>query len=259
VGKHFPGHGDTRVDSHLTLPEVGANRARLDTLEFVPFRAAIAEGVDGIMTAHVSVPGVLGPGAPPATLSPEFMTDILRGELGFEGVVYTDALRMGAITEAYGAGEAAVLAFEAGADALLIPDDVPGAIEAVVQAVRSGRIAEARVDASVRRLLAEKARVGLHRARRVDFDAVPRRGVQAHRELADTVAARSMTLVRDHDGLLPPDPRALERVLSVTWALPANLMAGREFDATLGPPSSRRGSRRCGWGPTRPPAPSTSC
>jgi beta-N-acetylhexosaminidase len=235
VGKHFPGHGDTRVDSHLTLPEVDADRARLDAVEFVPFRAAIDEGIDGIMTAHVSMPGVLGPGAPPATLSPVFMTEILRRDMGFEGVVYTDALRMGAITEAYGAGEAAVLAFEAGADALLIPADIPGAIASVVEAVQSGRVAPARVDASVRRLLREKARVGLHRDRLVSLDAVPAVvGIGAHREMADQVSERAMTLVRDRDALLPPDPARLRRVVSVTWAEPANLTAGREFDGVLG-------------------------
>ena len=235
VGKHFPGHGDTRVDSHLTLPEVDADRARLDAVEFVPFRAAIDEGIDGIMTAHVSMPGVLGPDAPPATLSPVFMTDILRQEMGFEGVVYTDALRMGAITEAYGAGEAAVLSFEAGADALLIPADVPEAIAAVVEAVRSGRIPAERVDASVRRLLQEKARVGLHRERSVSLEQLPAVvGIGAHRRMADDVAERAMTLVRDRDALLPPDPARLRRVVSVTWAEPANLTAGREFDGVLG-------------------------
>ena len=235
VGKHFPGHGDTRVDSHLTLPEVDADRARLDAVEFVPFRAAIDEGIDGIMTAHVSMPGVLGPGAPPATLSPVFMTDILRGDLGFEGVVYTDALRMGAITEAYGAGEAAVLAFEAGADALLIPASVPEAIAAVVDAVESGRIPAERVDASVRRLLQEKARVGLHRERSVSLELLPAVvGIGAHRRMADDVAERAMTLVRDRDALLPPDPARLRRVVSVTWAEATNLTAGREFDGVLG-------------------------
>ncbi len=235
VGKHFPGHGDTRVDSHLTLPEVDADRARLEAVEFPPFRAAIAEGVDGIMTAHVSMPGVLGPGAPPATLSSVFMTEILRGAMGFEGVVYTDALRMGAITEAYGAGEAAVLSFEAGADVLLIPASVPEAIEAMVRAVEEGRIPRARLEASVRRVLVEKTRVGLHRERMAPWDGVPATvGIGAHRALADSVAARSMTLVRDHEALLPPDPERLRRVVSVTWAAPTDLVAGREFDAVLG-------------------------
>ncbi|CAN5687286.1 glycoside hydrolase family 3 N-terminal domain-containing protein [soil metagenome] len=235
TAKHFPGHGDTRVDSHLTLPEVSADRARLEAVEFVPFRAAIEEGVDGIMTAHVSMPGVLGPNAPPATLSPVFMTDILRRDMGFGGIVYTDALRMGAITEAYGAGEAAVLAFEAGADVILIPADVPEAIRSLVDAVESGRISRERLAASVRRVLGEKSRVELHRRRDVPMEAVSATvGSGAHRALADSVSERAMTLVRDRDGLLPPDPARLARVVSVTWAAPTDLVAGREFDAVLG-------------------------
>ncbi len=234
TAKHFPGHGDTRVDSHLTLPEVTADRARLDSLEFVPFVDAIEAGVDGVMTAHVSVPGVLGPGAPPATLSPEFMTGILRDEMGFEGLLYTDALRMGAIMEGWGAGEAAVLAFEAGADVILIPASVPGAIEAMVEAVEEGRITRERLDRSVRRVLEAKARAGLHRERRVSIDAVARTvGSAAHRSLAEEAAARSMTLVRDHDDLLPPDPETTRRILSIDWAETTDLVAGREFEAVL--------------------------
>jgi beta-N-acetylhexosaminidase len=235
TGKHFPGHGDTRVDSHLTLPEVTADMDRLQAVEFVPFRRAIEAGVDGIMTAHVSVPGVLGPNAVPATLSPVFMTDILRDSLGFKGVVYTDALRMGAITESYGGGEAAVLAFEAGADVLLIPERVDEAIAAMLEAVASGRISEARIEASVRHILQEKARVGLHRGEAmVSLDAISAQvGIRAHLELADEVAARSITLVRDRQGLLPPDPATLGRIVSITWAAPTDLVAGREFNAVL--------------------------
>jgi beta-N-acetylhexosaminidase len=234
TAKHFPGHGDTRIDSHLALPEVTADRARLDAVELVPFRAAVDEGVDGIMTAHVSVPGVLGPGAPPATLSPEFMTGLLRGDMGFGGLVYTDALRMGAITEHYGAGEAAVLAFEAGADVILIPASVPLAIEAMVEAVESGRISRDRLDGSVRSVLEAKARAGLHRTPFVSLERVASTvGRAVHRELAAEVAARSMTLVRDRDLLLPPDPEGTERIVSVTWAEASDLTAGREFDAVL--------------------------
>ncbi len=235
TAKHFPGHGDTRVDSHLTLPEISADRERLDQVELPPFQDAMTAGVDGIMTAHVSVPGVLGPGAPPATLAPEFMTGILRDEMGFSGLLFTDALRMGAITEGYGAGEAAVLAFEAGADVIVIPASVPGAVEAMTEAVETGRISRDRLDASVRRVLEAKARAGLHRQRRVDLEGVTRVvGQAAHRELAHEAAARSMTLVRDRDRLLPPDPEAGDRILSVTWAESDDLTAGREFDAVLG-------------------------
>jgi len=234
TAKHFPGHGDTRVDSHLVLPEVEADRERLDAVELRPFRIAVAAGVDGVMTAHVAMPGVLGPDAPPATLSPEIMTGILREEMGFQGLLFTDALRMGAITEHYGAGEAAVLAFEAGADVLVIPASVPGAIDAMVEAVESGRISRERLDASVRRILEAKARLELHRGAQVSLEDLTRVvGREEHRALADEAAARSITLVRDRDGLVPPDPLNLRQILSITWAAPDDLMAGREFDAVL--------------------------
>ncbi len=234
TAKHFPGHGDTRVDSHLTLPEVTADRERLDRVELVPFQAAVAEGVDAVMTAHVSVPAILGPGAPPATLVPEFMTDLLRGEMGFTGLLFTDALRMGAITEAYGAGEAAVLSLEAGADVILIPESVPGAIEAIVDAVREGRVSRERIDASVTRILESKARLGLHEARLVDLEAIARVvGSRDHLDAADRIAARSITLPRDRDGLVPLDPSEVSRVLSITYAAPEDLTAGRRLDPVL--------------------------
>ncbi len=234
TAKHFPGHGDTRTDSHMELPEVTADRARLDRVELVPFQRAIDVGVDAVMTAHVSVPGVLGPEAPPATLSPEFMTGLLRSEMGFEGVLFTDAMRMAAITDRYGAGEAAVLALEAGADVILAPADVPQAIVAVVDAVGAGRLSEDRLRRSVRKLLTLKARAGLNEHRLVDFGAVTRVvGSAEHLALADTVATRAITLVRDDRRLLPIDAEGGPSVLSVTYARPTAVVAGRTFDTEL--------------------------
>ncbi len=234
TAKHFPGHGDTRVDSHLELPEVTADRQRLDEVELVPFRAAIDEGVDGVMTAHVSVPAVLGPDAPPATFSSEFMTDLLEGELGFDGLVITDALRMGAITERYGGGEAAVLALEAGADIILVPESVPGAIDAVVEAVESGRLSRERLQASVRKVLGAKAGLELHRERRVPLEEVDRVvGSGPHLAFADSAASRSITLPRDRENRVPVDLEEAPRVLSVTYARSSSPVAGQEFDALL--------------------------
>jgi beta-glucosidase-like glycosyl hydrolase/CubicO group peptidase (beta-lactamase class C family) len=234
TAKHFPGHGDTRVDSHLTLPEVTADRSRLDEVELVPFQAAVDEGVDAVMTAHVSVPEILGAGAPPATMAPEFMTALLREEMGFTGLLFTDALRMGAITEGYGAGEAAVLALEAGADVILIPESVPLAVLAIVEAVEEGRVTRERIDDSVRRILLAKARLELHRNRMVSLDAVSSVvGIGAHREVADRAAAESVTLPRDAAELVPLDPERVTRVLSLTYAVPEDLAAGREFDVVL--------------------------
>ncbi|MSR22220.1 MAG: beta-N-acetylglucosaminidase [Gemmatimonadetes bacterium] len=234
TAKHFPGHGDTGTDSHLGLPEVTADRARLDTFELVPFRAAVDDGVDAVMTAHVSLPAILGAGAPPATLAPEFLTHILREEMSFRGIIFTDALSMGAITTGFGNGQAAVLALEAGADVLLIPASVPEAIEAVLAAVREGRIPRARIDASVRRILEAKARVGLHRERMVSMEEVTRVvGAAEHTDAANRVASRSITLPRDRDGLIPLSGTRRRRVLSVTYGAAEDLPAGREFDTVL--------------------------
>ena len=231
TAKHFPGHGDTRTDSHVELPIVAADRERLEQVELVPFRAAIDAGVDAVMTAHVAVPGVIGNNAP-ATLSPEFMTELLREDLGFDGILFTDALRMGALTEGYGAGEAAVLAVEAGSDVLLAPADIGQTVEAVAAAVESGRISRERVFQSVRRLLEAKTRVGLHEVRTVS----PRRtgsivGSAEHMAVARDVSARAMTLVRDHEGAVPIPTGA--RVFSVTFAREDDLLAGRTFNGTL--------------------------
>ena len=231
TAKHFPGHGDTRTDSHIELPVIGADRDRMDRVELLPFRMAVDAGVDAVMTAHVAVPGVLGDDRP-ATMSPYFMTEVLRDEMGFGGILFTDALRMGAITDGYGAGEAAVVALEAGSDVVLAPDGIGAAVEAVTEAVESGRVSRARVDLSVRRLLEAKARLGLHRSRLVDPATVATRvGTAEHRAVADRAAAASLTLVRDGRGVIPISPMAA--VLSVTYARPDDLLAGRTFNTTL--------------------------
>lgn len=149
--KHFPGHGHTTADSHIGLPVVDADRAAIDKRELAPFIAAIRTGARAIMTAHVAYPA-LAPAGEPATLSPAILTEILRGDLGFEGVVITDALLMGAIAERYDPGEAAVRALEAGADILLLPKDVDVTLKGVFAAVRSGRLTEDRLDASLARI-----------------------------------------------------------------------------------------------------------
>lgn len=234
TGKHFPGHGDTSVDSHLGLAVVTATREELDAFELVPFVRSIEEGVDAIMTAHVQVPGVLGPGAPPATLSPEFLTGLLREDLGFDGLLFTDALTMRAITDMYGIGEASVRAVEAGADVILSPRAVPEVIGAVVDAVGNGRLTRARLERSVRRLLEMKARLGLHRNRRVSLDRVSEVvGSGAHLAFADTAASRSITLVRDEGRLVPMDPLSLEPTLHLRYAPSIRLWANRAFSPGL--------------------------
>ena len=234
TGKHFPGHGDTEVNSHLALPVVGVTRARLDTVELVPFRASVAAGVGAIMTFHGAMPALDSTGAP-GTLSRRVLSDLLRGELDFDGVIISDAMDMRGVLDKYGAVEAAIRAVEAGTDVLIQPLDARQAIDAVVQGVSSGRYDEARIDASVRRLLEAKRRVGLDRRRSVSIDSVKFVvGDSDHVVVARTVAERSITLVRDSLNQLPISrlPRS-RRVLSITLARRVDLAAGGAFDAEL--------------------------
>lgn len=233
TAKHFPGHGDTRDDSHIRLPTIDANRARLDSVELAPFRAAAAEGIDAVMTAHIAVVGVEGSDAAPATLSRGFMTDLLRTDIGFRGLVVTDAMTMGGIATRYGAAEPLILAIEAGADVLLMPRSVPDAINVVAGAVASGRITQERIDLSVRRILSLKAKAGLHLGRLVRIEDIPRVvNIPAHAAAAAEVARRSIVLARDSTGAVPLGPGA-RRVLSITFAESADPIAGRVFDRLL--------------------------
>jgi beta-N-acetylhexosaminidase len=200
--KHFPGHGDTQTDSHLGLPTITADYRRLDTLELVPFRAGIAAGADVVMSAHIAYPTFTGTDDP-ATLSAAMLTGVLRDSLHFKGLVVTDALTMGAIVTKYGIGEAAVRAFVAGSDLLLMPADPDSAINAMAGAVIAGRVSGARLDASVRRVLEIKRRLGLFQRRTVPLDSIPLIvGAKKLKDQADDIAVRALTLVRDTTGTL---------------------------------------------------------
>ena len=203
TAKHFPGHGDTAEDSHMQMARLAETRDRIESLELVPFRAAIAHGVDAIMTAHMAVPAI-EPETVPATLSKKVLTGLLRDELAFKGLVVTDAMEMQAITALYSQGEAAVRAIEAGADVLLMPSDPEACIEAILKAVRSGRISRKRIDSSAAKVIAAKHRVGLYRKRFVNLDEISDHieSPQAD-ELAQRVADRAVTLVKDDKHLFP--------------------------------------------------------
>lgn len=218
--KHFPGHGDTAVDSHLALPTIPGDRARLDRVELAPFRAAIAAGVDSVMTGHLAVPA-LDPSGRPATLSRAITTELLRGEMGFRGLIVTDAMEMKGVGTVW-MGEAAVAAVEAGADAVLLPEDPRVAIQSLVRAVGEGRLAEARLDASVVRLLEAKARLGLAGRRPLDRAALHREvGRPEDLERAKGIARRAITLVRKAGDVLPLRPErpldVLHLVLASDW------------------------------------------
>ena len=256
TGKHFPGHGDTDENSHLTITTVHASRERIDTVELVPFRRAIAAGVNGIMTFHGIVPA-LDTAQIPATLNPAIMTGLLRKQLGFKGLLITDAMDMsgvlsrvkvgpaasattttgsyGTISNALSIGEACKLAIAAGADILLMPSDVPAAIDAVVAGVHEGRFTQARVDSSVRRVLEIKRDLRLDRRRLVDLDSVRALvGDSAHLAVAAMAAQRSITLAKDSLGLVPLlTSSTVPRVLSITIATRTDLPAGATFNAEL--------------------------
>jgi beta-N-acetylhexosaminidase len=232
--KHFPGHGDTGTDSHIALPVIGGAWGRLDSVELVPFRAAIKAGVAGVMSGHVATPGIDGGLTRPATLNPGILTGLLRDSLGFGGLAVTDALNMGAIVNGYGAGEAAVLALLAGSDLLLQPADPRVTIEAVLHAVQSGRITESRLDASVRRVLALKYDLGLFRQREVPLANIPWVvGSRPFQDEARAIAQRSLVLVRDSLGVVDSLRAARRRVALVTYGDENNLSAGLTLAAEL--------------------------
>lgn len=218
TAKHFPGHGDTGTDSHIELPTIAASRTRLDSVELAPFRAAIQAGVAAVMSAHLAVPGLDGGSPLPATLSPAIMTTLLRDTLGFRGMVVTDALDMGAIVRAHGPGEAAVLAFIAGSDLLLQPQNAFAVVDAMEAAIAAGRITEDRLNASVRRVLEFKERTGLFARREVPLPEVPAVvGRAAHRASAAAATERSLVLVKDDQGLVDSLRRSPRRLLVVAY------------------------------------------
>ncbi|MGV9646779.1 glycoside hydrolase family 3 protein [Streptomyces sp. NPDC003554] len=231
TAKHFPGHGDTAVDSHFGFPVITHSRELWEQLDAVPFRAAIRAGIGAIMTAHIMVPA-LDDSGDPATLSHPILTGILREELGYDGVVVTDSLGMEGVRQKYGDDRVPVLALKAGVDQLLNPPSLDVAWNAVLQAVRSGELTEARLDESLLRILRLKAGLGLLERPFVSDAGVDRTvGVPAHLRAADRIADRTTTLLVNDGRLLPLSRRAHPRVL-VVGADPASP------SGTDGPPTT---------------------
>jgi beta-N-acetylhexosaminidase len=209
TAKHFPGHGDTATDSHLGLAKVTGDRQRLNAVELPPFEAAIKAGVDSIMVAHVTVPALEPDANRVATTSPAIVTGLLKQQLGFKGLVITDALDMGGLTRLYqnDIGRAAVEAFKAGNDMLLIPADLDASYQAMLKAVKSGEIPESRVDESVLKILKAKASVGLNKAKLVDIDELGKViGKPENLAFGQQVADQAVTLLRDNGRVLPLQP-----------------------------------------------------
>jgi beta-N-acetylhexosaminidase len=250
TAKHFPGHGDTDADSHFGMARVGGDLARLESVELPPFRRAIEAGVDAIMVAHVTAPALDPDPGRVATTSAAVVTDLLKGRLAFRGLVVTDALDMAALTELYAAniGRAAVDAFKAGNDLLIIPADLDASYTAVLAATRSGEIPAARIDEAVLKVLRQKAALRLHKERRVDVTRVATLvGRPESARLGQDAADAAVTLVRDSGTVLPVAPSAAspdalpygaappvsDRVVAIVFSPDLRGESGRVFVAEL--------------------------
>ena len=206
--KHFPGHGDTDVDSHLGLPVVAHPRDRLDTVELPPFQAGMTAGAAGVMVAHMEMPAIDAEKRP-ATFSPVIISEVLRGQMRFAGLIYSDSMKMAAITKMASPGEAAVRAVQAGIDVVLDSPDSAAAAAAIAAAIKDGSLPRAQVERSVRRILEAKARLGLHRTRTVNLEAAPLSvGGRRNEAIAQAVSDRAITLIKDERAMVPlPTPR----------------------------------------------------
>jgi beta-N-acetylhexosaminidase len=213
--KHFPGHGNTASDSHLELPAIIGSREELDRTEFPPFLSNIKEGVMSCMIAHLHVTAVDGESALPSTLSPGIINGLLKTEMGFKGLVVTDAMNMHAITNNYSTAEATVMAVKAGNDAILFPDSAEVSIEAIIKAVRNGELTEERLDESVRKILLAKKYAGLDKSKITDINAIAEKvGIREHRLTALQMARESITLLDNSEGLIPL--RASDNILNIS-------------------------------------------
>jgi beta-N-acetylhexosaminidase len=206
TAKHFPGHGDTASDSHLGLAQVTGDRARLNAVELPPFRSAINAGVDAVMVAHVTVPALDSEPNRVATTSKAVVTGLLKEDMGFKGIVVTDALDMAGLTRLYAKdiGRAAVESFKAGNDMLIIPANLDASYRSVLQAVHSGEISRDRLDQSVRKILELKASLGLNKARLADLSRLSSEvGKPENLAVGQRIADESITLVRDNGKVVP--------------------------------------------------------
>lgn len=202
--KHFPGHGDTDVDSHLGLPIVKFDRPRLDAIELGPFKRGIDRGAEAVMAAHIELPALDRSASTPATFSKPMLDGLLRRDLGFNGLVYTDSMSMDAVTRLATADEGAIRAVLAGADQVLHPPDPIAAFNGLRRAAADGRLGRARLDESVARVLRAKAALGLHVRRAIDLDAVPAAvGTRANQTIAEEAFTKSVTLVKDDRRQVP--------------------------------------------------------
>jgi beta-N-acetylhexosaminidase len=234
TAKHFPGHGDVTVDSHISLPVLQADRTRLDNYELKPFRSAIEKGVISIMVGHLAVPKITG-SLEPASISKTIVTDLLRRELGFQGLIITDALNMNALYNGNNLTDISVKAVQAGNDLLLFPPDPEVTHSAVMRAVEEGLISESQINASVRRILQVKEWLSASRSKLVDLNRLAQdESPESHRDLAKRIAERSVTLIRDNNKYLPLKTGSMNgNVLSIILQDKKNSETGVEYMKNL--------------------------
>ena len=232
--KHFPGHGDTDVDTHLGMATLNYGKQHFDSVEFPPFRAAIKAGVKSVMVGHIAMPVYDTGQGIPATVSPRITTDLLRKQFQFEGLVVTDAMRMRAVASKYGPAEASVLAIKAGTDIVLMPGDIDVAIDAIVAAVKRGEIPEQRIDASVRRVLQTKQWVGLDRDRMVNVGRISSVvAIRDHEMLAMQIARRAVTVLGNKNAILPLSPLDTRKIVDLNVSDTEDPKSGRSFHSML--------------------------
>ncbi len=214
TAKHFPGHGDTSEDTHLQLPTLTIDKARLEKVELPPFEAAIKSGVDSVMSAHIYFPALEPEKGLPATLSKNILTGLLRGELKFNGLIFTDAMDMRGVTSSFPPDVAALRAVEAGVDFVIFSPDLPAAFVALKKAVESGALSETRLNQSVERILRAKARMGLQKSRFTDITTLDSAiATKPHLKVARDIAENAITLIKDDKNVLPLKMQPSDRVL----------------------------------------------
>jgi beta-N-acetylhexosaminidase len=233
TAKHFPGHGDTPLDSHIDLPTLDIAPQRFETVELAPFRAAIDAGLDSLMTAHIALPQITGDRLP-ASLSPYINQKLIRERLKFDGIVTTDSLGMGAIIKNYKGADGALLAIKAGADIALLPPDPKAAIDAIEAAVLSGEIPRRQIDDSVRRILRAKYRVRLNERKNVDLNAVNKIIEKPENvRFADETAEKSITLLRNEERVFPILNADARKVLFIVAAGDDDFDQGAVFKSSI--------------------------
>lgn len=234
TAKHFPGHGDTDTDSHLALPVVRHSPERLESIELAPFRSVIDAGVGSIMTAHIAFPNIGSDPGRPATLDSYFMTELLQNELGFKGLIVTDALEMAGISRHYSPGDAAVEAIRAGSDVILLSPDEMAAIHHIERAVAQGLLSEERINHSAKKILLHKIDAGLMRRATVDINRISSQiHTRSNKAAADAIARESITLLKNNRSIVPIHPDRYPRITMIAISNHESGNTGRDWQQAM--------------------------